>query len=50
MMVNHLLKIKSTGTKLKSEARKIAEEIYQELKSDNFLGVNKSNEFNMYCE
>lgn len=47
---NRKYKIKSTGTKLKSEARKIAEEIYQEFKSDNILGVNKSNEFNIYCD
>ena len=47
---NRKYKIKSTGTKLKSEARKIAEEIYQGFKSDNILGVNKSNEFNIYCD
>ena len=47
---NRKYKIKSAGTKLKSEARKIAEEIYQEFKSDNILGVNKSNDFNIYCD
>ena len=47
---NRKYKIKSTGTKLKSEARKVAEEIYQELKSDKILGINKSNDFSLYID
>ncbi len=42
--------VRTTGEVLKTEAKKKAEIIYQELMSDKILGVNKLNEFNIYCD
>ena len=42
--------VRTTGEILKTEAKKKAEIIYQELMSDKVLGVSKSNEFNLYCD